>query len=92
MTTKEKIAAFKLLIERMKESECSGMCRALLSLWVYGEISNQVRLYILDLIKAELVQQNSLLHAPSAYLFPAHEVAPRIAWCKAKILQLKTAL
>jgi len=89
MTTSKKIAAFELLIERMKESPCSGMCRALISLQFYNKISDFARLYILGIIKAELVQQNSISHTLSVYLFKPYEMPPRIEWCEAKIKQLK---
>jgi|GEM_PF-3079676 len=90
MTTSKKIAAFELLIERMKESPCSGMCRALISLQFYNKINNQARLYILGVIKAELTaRNNSISHTPSVYLFPSYDTQPRLEWCEAKIKQLK---
>jgi len=102
MTTLEKIAAFKLLIEKMENAEPkhSGMCRAVAWLVVHGGMKADARDYILDLIELELekagiikevntMQESFYVRVPSVYLFPPYEIPPRIAWCEQKIAALK---
>jgi len=86
MTTNDKIAAFELLIERMKESECSGMCRALMSLGVYGKIETDAVVYVAGVIKDEL---KKLKKRTDGFLFTPYSIPPRVAWCKAQIAALK---
>jgi len=87
-TIQERIEAFEGLIYLMKTipEDFLGMCSAIEYLKMRGTIEGYMASWLLGVIHAELVDKRK---REDCLLFTPRDMAPRVAWCEAKIAALK---